>query len=273
MDKMKVIALASFFLSLLLFILCLQFFSVIASASIFIISIILFVMLGVLYLRYQKEKQRQKIEGILPEYLMLVAGNIKSGMSPVLALKHATRPEFSPLSEEISYAVNKSLGTDSFIEALFKIPQKFGSEILNRVMALFVTGQLSGGDLPRMLEGLAVDIRENEQIKKQVSLGVDIYLIFLMFSMVVGMPLLFGVSFTFLSAIKGLDQLQSIDLTLLFWILAVYLILTSLIVGGFIGLIKKGSIVSGLDQGLVIAVISAVVFYLIIQLFSFLFVF
>ncbi|MEK6902415.1 MAG: hypothetical protein AABX02_02400 [archaeon] len=83
-----------------------------------------------LRLYYTIEERRRKVEDILPDFLLLVAGNIRAGMTSFSAFKSSTRPEFGPLSEEVKSVTTRSLGTTSFGSALTAVSEYIRSKSL-----------------------------------------------------------------------------------------------------------------------------------------------
>ncbi|MCK5493471.1 MAG: hypothetical protein KAJ14_10215, partial [Candidatus Omnitrophica bacterium] len=49
----------------------------------------------------KKSDRIKKIEGIFPDFLQLVASNLRAGMTVDRAMLLSSRPEFAPLDEEI----------------------------------------------------------------------------------------------------------------------------------------------------------------------------
>ncbi|MCD6549380.1 type II secretion system F family protein [Candidatus Micrarchaeota archaeon] len=250
-----------FFISLLVGLISLAFLPLIHSlmlgACLFVLSFAVYYV----FILYRREQVKQDLERILPDFLLILSSNIRAGMNPVLALKNSVRPEFGPLSEDLMYVVNKSMGTDSFIDALYRIAQKYRSDTFTRVIDLYITGYLSGGDLARMLEELAEDIQETRDVERQVSLGVNLYTVFLIFSVVLVMPFLFGLAYTFLSSASSITQqpIPSFSLNLLF---TTYLGLSAFLTGILLGVIKTGHMTAGLPRGILFSALSMMAFHI-----------
>ncbi len=226
-----------------------------------------------LYLRI--EDRRMAAERALPDLLQLTASNIKSGVTPIVALRMATRPEFGPLHQEILYVANKSLGTESFVDALSEISTRIKSDMLNRTLLLFASSLRSGGSVSKVLETSAEDIRENQELRRELIAGTNMYVVFILFTVVIAMPALLSLSIQFVdmvSALHGPDSFlsQQIGLNMslpisqdfIFNISVLTLVMTSLFSSLMIGVIHHGGELNGLRYAPLILANSLVFFYI-----------
>ena len=136
-----------------------------------------FIMLGVVYastitllstyLIMVTENRREVLEETLPDFLTLVASNIKAGMSLDQAMWYSSKPEFGLLTVEIKAIVKGSFSGESLEHSLDKLALRFDSRIFKRTIALLKQASATGGEL-------------NE--------------VFVLFAAVVGTPFLFAVS-------------------------------------------------------------------------------
>ena len=62
-----------------------------------------------LTLYYAIDSRQKRVEDLLPDFLLLVAGNIRAGMTSFSALKSSSRPEFGALSVEFKSVTSRSL--------------------------------------------------------------------------------------------------------------------------------------------------------------------
>ncbi|MFH1470264.1 MAG: type II secretion system F family protein [Candidatus Micrarchaeota archaeon] len=226
----------------------------------------------ILYL--QVEDRRMVAERALPDLLQLTASNIKSGVTPIVALRMATRPEFGPLHQEILYVTNKSLGTESFVDALCEISGRIKSEMLNRTLLLFASSLKSGGSVSRVLETSAEDIRENQELRRELIAGTNMYVVFILFTVVIAMPALLSLSIqfvdmvselhgpdSFLSKQLGLSMSLPISQDFIFNVSVVTLLATSIFASLMIGVIHHGDEMNGLRYAPLILSFSLVFFY------------
>jgi len=223
---------------------------VIKQFIIFVLSVtIVYIIINYSWQIRKFHKIKSRIEERLPDFLFLVASNLRAGMTPMLALKKAARPEFEPLSTEINYIAAKSLGTGSFFEELLKMAKRMKSELLERIFVIFITGGISGGDLATMLEQIGYDIRETQLLRKKLLMGVNIYILFITISLIIGLPLLLSGVYRMVVTTSSLADI-SVNTEQLYLVFLCMIGITSILVGVFISVIKGESRAEGLIRGL-----------------------
>ena len=242
-----------------------------------LISLVFVLVISMLYtlLHLQVEDRKMAAEKALPDLLQLTASNIKSGVTPIVALRMASRPEFGPLHEEVLYVTNKSLGTESFMDALVEISKRIKSDMLNRTLILFASSLRSGGSVSKVLETSADDIRESQELRRELIAGTNMYVVFILFTVVVAMPALLTLSIQFVdmaSALHGSDSYLSKQLGLrmdlpisqefIFNISVLTLVVTSVFSSLIIGVIHHGGEMNGLRYAPLITANSLVFFYI-----------
>ncbi|NYZ76017.1 type II secretion system F family protein [Candidatus Micrarchaeota archaeon] len=177
-------------------------FAVISVLAIFMLAILLFYS----HLYYVIDERRKRVEAILPDFLLLIAANLRAGMTPISAFVESSMPEFGPLEEEVRIVASRSMGTESFITVFGRLTERIDSKVLKRVVGLFTTGMVSGGHLARLLETSAIDIRETQELKQELSASTRMYVIFVLFIILVGIPLLLSISIQFLVKLTTLKS-------------------------------------------------------------------
>lgn len=139
-------------------------------------------------------KRINEMEDVLPDFLTLMASNIRSGLTPDRALLLSTRREFGPLTEEVDKAAKATLTGTPFTEAFMEMSQRFNSEMLSKTVRLIVEGARSGGSLADLLDNTALDIKRFASIRKEVAATVLVYTLFMFAAAAIGAPLLYAVS-------------------------------------------------------------------------------
>jgi len=253
-------------------------------ALVFFVATLLLFYLHILYVIDGRKKM---VENILPDFLLLVSNNLRSGMTPFYAFRSAIRPEFGPLSEEITLATKKSLGIDSFADSLKGIAVRIDSKILADTTKFFAQAMRSGGKLAKLIETSANDIKQTNRLKKELVTSTRMYMLFIVFVVIVASPMLLAVSVQFLNILSGI-QLETTDLSgssneeissqvgisgasvaidAPFMTLMAYIIITvnSLLASIFMGVIGGGKIRDGLKYAPVICIIGLVLFSIILQ--------
>jgi len=143
------------------------------------------------------DKRTDEVENALPDVLQIVSANISAGMTPYNALWVSARKEFGALAEEIKIAQKETLGGKSFADALTDMGNRVRSNVLQRTIRLLIQGMKAGGELPQILQGIGNDIRQMRLLQKEMAANTMSYILFILFGMVLGAPLLFSVSIQF----------------------------------------------------------------------------
>ncbi len=152
-----------------------------------------------MHLYYLISERAQRVDAILPDFLLIVSANLRSGMTPYAAFQSSARPEFGPLQTEIIFVSSLSMGNESFSEALKELTATIDSSILRRVVVFFENGLKAGGKLAYLLETSADEIRETEEMKRQMMVNAKTYAVFVAFILILGLPLLLAISTQFLT--------------------------------------------------------------------------
>ena len=227
---------------------------------------------------FKAEERTKRVEDALPDAFQIIAANLRSGMTPFQALKLATRKEFGPLQEEIKYATSMALGTESFSDTLLRMSDRIRSDMLDRALKLFTTAMRSGGHLASLLEELAADISETRALKNELRTSTKTYTAFIMFTIVIGTPLLLAISINFVDMVAKMQAKTGIttagfgmgflagEVTMtadfLTKISLFMLIMTSLLASMLMGVINEGKPKYGLKYAPTIIIGCMVVFFI-----------
>ncbi len=164
-----------------------------------------------MHLYYLMSDRTKRVERVLPDFLLMVAANLRAGMTPFAAFQASARPEFGPLQTEIIYVSSRSLGSESFTDAMRELTVTIDSAVLRRMVGFFENELRSGGKLAYLLETSAEEIRESDEMRKQMLITTKSYAIFLGFILVLGLPLLLAVSTQFLTIFAKFQATVSAD--------------------------------------------------------------
>ena len=240
------------------------------------------------YLRvyYRAEARTSWVETVLPDFLLLVASNINSGMTPFSAFRNSARKEFGPLSDEIKIATNRSLGSQSFTGALSSLSKRIKSRYLSEAVEFFSQALKSGGKLSQLLEVTSKELRETEEIKKEILSATRMYMIFVVFVIVIANPLLAAISIQFLGMIEKIQSENAVTSTGEFaelgflggelsitsdfmGIVAIILLIgNSLMASLFMGVLSSRDEKMGLKYFPVLLIVSSIVFVIISNLLA-----
>ena len=140
------------------------------------------------------EARRKRMELVLPDILLLIASNIKSGLTIDRAILFAARPEFGELSKEFKKVAFEIYGGEEIGNAFTKLTRRIKSVILERTVKLLIEGLRAGGAVASLLEETANDIRNTEVLQREIRSSVMMYVMFIFIAGVIAAPFLFAVS-------------------------------------------------------------------------------
>lgn len=146
------------------------------------------------FLLLQIEARRSAVEAALPDFLSLIAANVRSGMTVDQAMWYAAKPEFGILSMEVKSVIKSSFSGEPFEKALDRLAMRFNSKILERTVLLVKQAMATGGEVAEILEITSEDAREVAIQKKDIASTLLVYVIFLVFASTLGTPFLFSVA-------------------------------------------------------------------------------
>ncbi len=237
-----------------------------------------------LNLSIKADKRAKEIELMLPSALQLMAGNIRSGMTPDRAIWLAARPEFGALMVEIKKAGAETLGGTPITIAFNNMASRVRSRILERTVHLVNEGIESGGEVGTLLSETAAEIRAMDILRKEMTANIAMYSMFILFASLIGAPFLFAISTFFvemltrLTAVTGIDKIASqtteaginlltFNTTLtpefLLQFSMVVITVTTFFSALLMGLIKYGDEKRGLELAPVFIIVGVIVFFVI----------
>lgn len=225
-----------------------------------------------LFAYFKMEDRKERVEKALPDFLQLMASNVRAGMTPFQAMRLSLRDEFGPLKEEIQVATTRALGTENFSQVLLQIKERVPSELFHRSLELISSSLKAGGKLSQLLDDLAKEVIEVRALRTELVSSTRTYALFILFTVLIGAPLLFAISVHFLSVMTSLQGssgvaagsslVGEIGISVEFFVLIAYifLILTSVLASVLIGVIKVGNYFYGFRYAPFVAGGSVVLF-------------
>ncbi len=161
-----------------------------ASSAVFL----LVCLLAYISLSTASSRRMDAIERALPEFLSIMASNIRSGHTYDRALMLSARKELGPLSEEVDIASKETLTGTPLNTALMNMARRVPSPAVEKTVSLIVKGLNSGGKLADLLEATSLDLRRFDSIKREVDSTVLVYKLFSLAAVCIGAPLLYSVT-------------------------------------------------------------------------------
>ncbi len=164
--------------------------------------------LTILFFSIQKKlrqtKELKKMEEVFPDFIALMASNLRAGITIDKALLLSSRKEFSPLDQEILRLGKDIIAGKEITHALRNMGERIQSEEIKKTILLISSGIISGGNISILLEETAVNMRERIFVQKRAASNVLMYVIFIFFAVAVGAPILFGLSSVLVSILSAL---------------------------------------------------------------------
>lgn len=164
------------------------------AAAALVISPIVPFLIPYILISIAAERRKDEMENVLPDALLLVSANLKSGLSIEKAFLLSARDEFGPLAEELRQTAMEMFGGKPVDDALLDMESRIKSELFKETLKLLVDGIESGGNTADLLESSADDIRASLELQEEISSNIRMYTIFILMAAMVGAPLLFSIS-------------------------------------------------------------------------------
>lgn len=260
------------------------------AATVAVFSFIIVWLLLYMLLNYLVDKRTSSIEKTLPDLLSMIAQNMSAGMTPYNALWVAARPEFGALADEIQRVARDTLTGTPLEAALTNMGKRVKSNKLRRTIKLMNQGMRSGGELPTVLQEIARDIRIEQNLVKRMESETTAQSLFILFSVVLGAPLLFAASSKFIEMFSrifslidvgklstqtqsGMVKIQALAIKVseFDFYATVVLVVCSFFGSLLIGLMRSGKMTRGIPLTPVIMVLSITMFYVMRFILSVLF--
>jgi pilus assembly protein TadC len=223
--------------------------------------------MAVAWLQTRIDSRKNQIERVLPDLLSMMASNVRAGLSPIVALRAAAKPEFGVLEKEIERATARSLGTTSVVDALQEMNDRIPSPLFQRAVSLISGSVRSGGELAKLLEKTAEDVRENLSLKEDLITSSNAFVYFIVFAVVLGTPLLLALAHQFTVIITSVVSTASaasggggfainapVSGDFINNAAIITIFITSILASCLVGVIREGKPISGLKWSPLLAV-------------------
>lgn len=155
---------------------------------------VLFAAIIYLILEYRIDRRKTRVEEILPDYFMLTAANLRSGISLDRSLLLAAKPEFAPLSEDMKELARKLFSGETMELALNELGRKYRSIQLQHSVRMITESIRYGGAIADLLNQLSKDLRAQHMAQKEIAGQMLMYSIFIVFAGIIAAPVLYGLT-------------------------------------------------------------------------------
>ncbi len=242
------------------------------------------------YMLMKADDRRTKLETSLPDFLTLVASNIKAGMTLDQAMWYSAKPEFEVLSDEVKANIKSSFSGESLEDTLDTLSSRFDSKTFTRTILLLKQANATGGELTDVLERTSDDVRNTIIMKKEIAAQLVLYEIFVLFAAIVGTPFLFAVASKLIEVFEkispqasgslggttgaaGFGSLSSVSLSGpvissadFFWFSIPTIFVTALISSFIVSVIRTGAKNQGMKYFPFVLVLSYIVYFVVISI-------
>lgn len=228
--------------------------------------------------RFEIYSRTKKMELVFPDFISLMASNLRAGMTIDRALLASGRKEFAPLDTEIIQVGKDILTGREITEALRDMARRIQSDEIRKTLQLIISGMRSGGNLSILLEHTSNNMRERMFVKKRAASNVLMYVIFIFFAVAIGAPLLFALSnvlvgiMTDLFSNVGVENVNvnlpftlteiNISSDFVFYFSIAFIIVSAFLASLILGLVSKGEEKEGFKYTFVLIVLALLVFLL-----------
>lgn len=251
-------------------------------------GISIFILLNIFFffrISLKASSRIKKIEMVFPDFISLMASNLRSGITIDEAFLISARPEFYPLDQEI-LKTGKEIATGKNIILAFKtMAKRIDSEKISKVIALILSGLNAGGNISDLLEETSKNMKEKEIIEKKAASTIAMYVIFIFVAVGIGAPVLFGLSSVLVEIVIDLASKMpiisttqtnlpftfnqiSLSLSFVVYFSIAFIVMSDLIASILIGLVNKGEGKQGLKYFIPLTLVSLGIFFAIRILLS-----
>ncbi len=226
--------------------------------------------------KLEKSTRVRKMEEVFPDFIELVSSNLRAGMTIDKALLLSARKDFSPLDSEVEALGKEILTGKDITTALYDLADRINSDRIRKTINIITTGITSGGNLSILLEETAANMRQRIFVEKRAASNVLMYVIFIVFAISIGTPVLFGLSSilvevltNILSNIPAIETKASVPLaltsihistTFIWYFSLAFIVMTDILASCILGLVSKGSEKEGIKYIAPLIAISVSVF-------------
>lgn len=155
------------------------------------------------------DKVASDVERVLPDMLLLMAANLRAGMIPSNSFLASIKPQFGRLNPLLNYAAIEIQSGKDFSQALVEMGDRTNSRFFKDTMRIISESLRSGAELHRVLEHLAENMLQNEELRERMRAQVRSYAMFIFIASTIAAPLLYGVSSLLIGILDSIGNISS----------------------------------------------------------------
>lgn len=156
-----------------------------------------------------KMRRHNKMLKKLPDILNQLAGSNKIGLTLIKGLSKTAQNTTGKLGEELKQVRNDISWNSDVNKALIDFANRVKQPEISRTMKLITEANKSTGNISKVLEVAAKDVKQRQKLKKEREIEMLMYTIVLIISFVVYLFVIAMLDSTFLEQISNLEPAQS----------------------------------------------------------------
>ncbi|WP_292484160.1 type II secretion system F family protein [Methanohalobium sp.] len=223
-----------------------------------------------------KSKRQKKLEGNFPDFLKKLASTVETGMTLQDSIKLMVKTDNEGLSDETRKIWRDISWGMELNDALVRFANRLKTQVVSRSLTLITKANESSGDIGEVLMVAARDASSEEEMKRERSMNMMIYIVIIYISYMVFVGVIYVISTTFLtemaeageqmtsSGAQQMGMLGSFDLDKYTRIFKHSAVIQGLCSGLMAGVMGEGSVMSGLKHSIIMVTIGYFIFTLFI---------
>ncbi len=222
---------------------------------------------------YQKHKIKRKMQEKLPDFLIEVSDSLSSGMTTFEAIKVAEKGRYGYLNDEIKKMKSQLSWNVSLKDVFTSFSDRLKSGIIQRIVFTINEGLLMGGNTSKIFKAAAKEVYQVNQIEHQRKANMSVYMSVIILCFFVFLAIILILDKTIFSSffdlqskqiqqIGGILPYNSIKPIELKYALFSFVYMEGIGSGILAGFMMDGKLSSGVRYGVVLAIVSFVVFKL-----------
>jgi len=215
-----------------------------------------------------RNQWKAKIEKATPEFLRDLSTSAKTGIPLQVALEHASRRQYGPLTEELKLLVAHMSWGMNFNEALEKFSDRMDIPLIKKATTLILEAGKHGGELANIFESTANYVENVNSWTAKRKMQTMPYVAIFYFSVVIFLFIIIIISTMMFAPMSEISEgasaiIQPILTTEESRRIFMHTALLEAVFGGLIaGKINEDSFADGLKHAMLLCIATGIAFYL-----------
>ena len=215
-----------------------------------------------------RNQWKAKIEKATPEFLRDLSTSAKTGIPLQVALEHASRRQYGPLTEELKILVAHMSWGMNFNEAIEKFSDRMDIPLIKKATTLILEAGKHGGELANIFESTANYVENVNSWTAKRKMQTMPYVAIFYFSVVIFLFIIIIISTMMFAPMSEISEgasaiIQPILTTEESRRIFMHTALLEAVFGGLIaGKINEDSFADGLKHAMILCIATGIAFYL-----------